>query len=83
MWSITSSPVAVMSAMTSRRVDGAVGADHKPSVGILAHVVDDVLRCWSVARRWRRTSPDVSRIGYRRVKVRWMTPLGDETASTS
>jgi hypothetical protein len=23
------------------------------------------------------------RIGYRRVKVRWVTPLGDETASTS
>ena len=25
----------------------------------------------------------VRRIGYRRVKVRWVTPLGDETASMS
>jgi hypothetical protein len=62
MWSITSSPVAVMSTMTSRRVGGAVGADHKPSVGILVHVVDDVLRCWSVAQRWRTVSPDVRRL---------------------
>jgi hypothetical protein len=26
---------------------------------------------------------DDRRLGYRRVKVRWVTPLGDETASTS
>jgi hypothetical protein len=64
-------------------VGGAVGIDHQPSVGILAHAVDDVLRCWPVARRWRTTSPDVHGIGHRRVKVRWATPLGDETASMS
>jgi hypothetical protein len=29
------------------------------------------------------TSPDIRTIGYRRVKVRWVTPLGDETASMS
>ena len=45
--------------------------------------VDDVLPRWPVAHRWRVTSPDVPWIGYRRVKVRWVTPLGDETASTS
>jgi len=27
--------------------------------------------------------PHVGRIGYRRVKVRWVTPLGEETASMS
>lgn len=44
---------------------------------------------------WTSTSSDVGRwhtgrdltgrrgIGYRRVKVRWVTPLGDETASMS
>src|SRR5438874_6970150 len=58
-----------------------VGTYHQPLVGILAGVVYDVLRCWPVTHRSRTTSPDVRRIGYRRVKVRWVTPLGDETAS--
>ena len=30
-----------------------------------------------------RNASDLSSIGYRRVKVRWVTPLGDETASMS
>jgi hypothetical protein len=30
---------------------------------------------------WRTTSQVVRWICYRRVKVRWVTPLGDETAS--
>jgi hypothetical protein len=64
-------------------VGGAVGTDHEPSVGLLAHVIDDVLPCWPVAHRWRTTAPGVRGIGYRRVKVKWVTPLGDETASTS
>jgi len=45
--------------------------------------VDDVLSRWPVAHRWRATSPDGRGIGHRRVKVRWVTPLGDETASMS
>jgi len=31
----------------------------------------------------RTTSQQVRRIGYRCVKVKWVTPLGDETASMS
>lgn len=54
----------------------------QPSFWGSRHVVD-VLGCWPVAHRWRTASPDVGGICYRRVKVRWVTPLGDETASMS
>jgi hypothetical protein len=81
-WGVTSSPVALMSTMTSRRwaARSRPITSHRESS---PHVVDDVLRYCPVARRLRATSPDGRRIGYRRVKVRWVTPLGDETASMS
>jgi hypothetical protein len=77
---VVSHPNAVISVGGWRRGRDPI-TSHRS--GILAHVVDDVLRCWPVTHRWRTTSPDVRRTGYRRVKVRWVTPLGDETASMS
>lgn len=49
----------------------------------LACVVDDVVRGGAGGTPVAGNSPDVRGIGYRRVRVRWVTPLGDATASMS
>jgi hypothetical protein len=64
-------------------VGGAVGTDHQPSAGsspTSSTTSSGVGRWHTGGEQPRRTS---GRIDYRRVKVRWVTPLGDETASTS